>query len=71
MYVCAYACMYVHSVPGVPGGQKRALDLLAVELWLVVNYHTDAGKLKPGSLQEQQVFLTTEPPLWPPSIRVG
>ena len=35
--VCVWAC-----VPGAQSGQKRELDLLALELWIVVNHHMDA-----------------------------
>lgn len=36
--------MYVHGVHGYSCyGQKRALDLLGLELWTVVGYLTDAG----------------------------
>lgn len=38
------ACIYVHhSVPGVHGGQKRALDLRRLKLLTVVNRHVGTG----------------------------
>lgn len=38
-------------------GQKRSLDHLQLELWMVVSYHVDAGNSQ-GPLQEQHVCLT-------------
>lgn len=35
--VCLYVCMYVYMrEPGTRGGQKRLLDLLALELQMVI-----------------------------------
>lgn len=65
--------MFEHHVCGARGGQKMALDPLELEL------HTDSceqqygcWKLNPGPLEEQPVFLTTEPslqiPIPPPPL---
>jgi hypothetical protein len=40
--------------------QKRALDLLELELWKVVSHHVGARNQNPGHLQEQPVLLTAE-----------
>lgn len=45
-----------------PGGQKRILESLQLELQIVVSLHVILG-IKPSPEEEQQVLLTTEPPL--------
>lgn len=57
MYDC-FACMYVCTmcVPCTPGGQKRALEHLELELQIICEH----WKLNLGPLQEHQVFLTTK-----------
>jgi hypothetical protein len=42
VYVCMYVCIHVH-VCLVPRGQKRALDSLELEFWIVVKRHVSAG----------------------------
>jgi hypothetical protein len=48
-------CLNIHMstmcIPGPLWGQKRASDLMELELQMIVNHN-------PGLLQEQQVFLT-------------
>ena len=36
-------CMYAMCVPGACRGQKKALDLLELELRMVVSHHVGAG----------------------------
>jgi len=43
----------------------RVLDPLELELQIVVSCHVGAGNLSPGTVEEQPVFLTTEPSLQP------
>jgi hypothetical protein len=40
-----HVCMCTTCVPGACRGQKRALHLLDLELWMVVGHHVDAGNL--------------------------
>jgi hypothetical protein len=46
-------------------GQKRASDLLQLELEMTVEIPCGFWELSPGSPQEQPVLLTTEPFLQP------
>lgn len=39
-YMYEYAC--ITCVPGACGGQKRAWDILELELWMVVSQHVGA-----------------------------
>lgn len=57
--ICSHVAMYV---PGACRDQKRALDPLELELWMVVD-HCQWWELDPQLLQEQQVFSITGPPL--------
>lgn len=41
MHMCVYAYVSHMYVPGVLGDQKRALDLLELELWVVLSHHVD------------------------------
>lgn len=43
MTVCLHACVCIMCVPDGLGSQKRVLDFLELELWLVVNYHVGTG----------------------------
>ena len=52
-------------IPGTQGGQKRA-DSLELELQMVVSCRMGAGtQTQVLWKKEQQVLLTTEPPLQP------
>lgn len=52
---------YLHHISaGCPSIQKRALNLLEVELQMTVSHHVAAGNGNLGLLQEQQVLLTAE-----------
>jgi len=53
--------MYIICMPSACGGQERILYPLELEVCIVVNHHVGGWELKPGPLQEQQVFFTTEP----------
>lgn len=59
IYVCIYVRMCTTCVPGTP--QKRALDFLELVLELD-GCEPPYGRwaLNPGSLQEQEVFLTAD-----------
>lgn len=47
------------------GGQKRALDLLEVELERIVMLPSDCWESNSGAEEEQSVLLTIESSLWP------
>lgn len=38
-------------MPDVCGGQKKVLDSLELELWVIVSYHVGRWEPNPGSLQ--------------------
>lgn len=42
-FFCLNVCLCSICVPGIHGGQKRALDALELELGIVVNHHVGAG----------------------------
>lgn len=42
-YVHMYLRTYIMYVPGVRRGQKRVLDPLEIELWIIVNFRVGAG----------------------------
>lgn len=42
MGVQLHICVYATRVPGTPGGRKVS-DPLALELWILVIHHVDAG----------------------------
>lgn len=56
MSVCLHVCMwYVHhmcNISGACGGQKRVLDALELELWVVMN-HMWCWEPNPGPVQKQ------------------
>ena len=58
MYECFYLHVYLHTVcmPGSHRGQKSALEPPELELQIFMS-------LPVGTLQEQQMFITTEPSL--------
>lgn len=59
VFACIFVCVPLTCTPGVQGGQKRLLDSLELEFWMVLNHHVVQGTdLSP--LQEQYVLLTTE-----------
>lgn len=41
-FACIYVCMYTTCMLGTWGSQKRALDLLEIELEMVVKYWVGA-----------------------------
>lgn len=56
--------IYGHRVSvSACGGQKRVLGLLAMELQMVVETPCGRWQANLGPLEENQVFLTTEPEL--------
>lgn len=57
---CVYECMYTHMSAGTLEGQKRVSDPPELVFWA-----NGSWKLKTVSLQEQCMFLTTEPSLRP------
>lgn len=64
MYTGAvYVCMCTICVPGVQGGQKRALYPLGLELQ-TTEPPCRCWEPNQSSLQEQSVFLTAELSLW-------
>lgn len=58
MYVCFHLHVYIHTVcmPGSHGGQKSASKPWELELQIFMSHPV-------GTLQEQQMFITTEPSL--------
>lgn len=64
LFVCMYLCVYTYHLRlGAHRGHKGALDPLELELQACVG----AGNQISGLLEEQQVPLTDEPSLQPPS----
>lgn len=60
-YLCVAVWVSIHHVPAdTHGGQKRALYLLELELQVVRASMLPLGTEFKSSLQQQQVFLTTE-----------
>lgn len=53
VHVCLSVCLSTMCMPGVHRGQMSASDPLALELWMVVNFHVGAEEPNPGPLQEQ------------------
>lgn len=51
--------MYVYP-HGDCGGQKRASNLLELELPMVVSHHVGKWKLNPWPTEEQSVLVTSE-----------
>lgn len=58
-----YTYVNIPSVCNVLVGQKRASDLLELEIQMVVRLHV--GNSYMGTLEEQPLLLTTEPALQP------
>ena len=50
-----------HMLAWCPGRPEEDVRLPGITAWMVLRYQV--GTVKPGPLQEQQVFLTTEPSL--------
>lgn len=56
--------MSVHyGMSGAHGGLKRALNPLELELWMVYGPPCGCWESNLGLLQEQQIFLTSDPSL--------
>ena len=51
-----------HVCVWYPGGQKKILESLELELQRAVSLHVILG-IEPSPVEEQQVLLTTEPSL--------
>lgn len=58
-------CEYVHLSAGAHRDQKRASDLLEMELQLVVSLLLWVLRIELGSLQDQCAHLSAEPSLQP------
>lgn len=59
-----HVCQCITCIPGAHRGQKRASDLLQLELWTVVN-HLRGARNKPEFLCKDTTheFFIAEPPL--------
>lgn len=60
--VCLHVCKCITCVPGACADQKRASELLKVELQATVNYYASAGN-QTGVRCRAEVLLTTKPSL--------
>lgn len=62
------ACVYTYPMCllGTCRGQKRALDPLEMESLMILSYYVRGQN--PGSLQDQQAILNSEPTLLLPSF---
>lgn len=66
VYMCfAHTYIWAAHACNVHRGQQRVADPLGTELHMVVSCAVGAGFLNPGSMEEQPVFLPTEPSLQP------
>lgn len=62
MVLCLHVCLYIMHMSGAYRGQKRAMDLLQLELH-DCELSCGCWESNPGSLQKQSVLLTSEPRL--------
>lgn len=58
------------GVPGARGGERGAPGPLELKLWMTMSHHHECGEPNPGSIQEQQEALTTEPTLESPTMLI-
>jgi hypothetical protein len=65
--ICLHVCMHITFTPGLQG-QKRALDLLELELQTVVSCRVSPGNWTPVLSKDLWMFLTTEPSLLPDAL---
>lgn len=59
--MCGCMSFYVHSMCAVPMAARQGWIPLELELQAVVSCMMCVWGTKPGPLQEQHTFLTTEP----------
>lgn len=62
---CFTFCISMYHMHSTCICQKRGLDLLELELWMVVSPQCECWKVNLVSLQEQQVLLTSDQSLQP------